>query len=170
MRFFHFNTNKLTEINFYWLGRCRGTAGQRVFLFAAFRPWLRESPLLGPQRHWRTTGSLRLSHFPGSATRSSDQLFGPESNGRRRWSLVSSGIRRRTVATISVWNFRHAIGRSPLQQIRTLSAFAGRQLGIRRQTFHPSFGVQSTRKIRPRPFGGLHHQNRRQTNRWITQN
>ena len=169
MGFFQFNTNKFTKILFYWLGRCRGATGQRVFLFAAFGSWLRESPLLGPQRHWRTTRTLRLSHLPGSATRSSDQLFGPESNGRRRWSLVSSGIRWRPVATISVRNFRHAIGRSPLQQIRTLSALAGRQLGIRRQTFHPSLGVQSTRKIRPRPFGGVHHQNRRQTNRW-TQN
>ncbi len=147
-------------------GRWRGgAAGQRLLLFAAIGSGLRESPLLGPQRHWRTARSLRLPHLPRSAARSADQLLGRQPNGRRRRSLVSAGIRRRPVATISVRNLRHAIGRSPLQQIRTLSASAGRQLGVRRQTFHPSLGVQSTRQVRPRPAGGVHHQNRRQTNR-----
>ena len=146
-------------------GRRRGAAGQHLLLFAAIGSWLRESPLLGPQRHRRTEGPLRLPHLPRCAARSADQLLGREPNGGRRRSLVSSGIRRWPVATIPVRNLRHAFGRSPLQQIRTVSASAGRQLGVRRQTFHPSLGVQSTREVRPRPVRGLHHQNRRQTNR-----
>lgn len=100
-----------------------------------------------------------------SASWSTEQLFGVESNGWGGGSLVPARIRRWSPATVSIRNLWYAVGRSPLQQIRAISAFARRQPRIRNQALHSSFGIQSTGQVAACPFGGIHRQNRWQTNR-----